>query len=121
WTGGSESLTLVALLGNEAPDTPSGVVYSGYFSPPALNTAGHIAFGAGLHGSSVNSSNNSGIWSDRSGSLDLVLRTGSQAPGALEGVVFASHFEPLVLNSAGQIAFKGFLSGDGVDFSNSSG
>ena len=46
-----------------------------------LNDAGQTAFRADLTGSGVGSTNNQGVWSEGSGSLALVARTGSQAPG----------------------------------------
>ena len=49
-----------------------------------LNDAGQVAFRANLTGSGVDSTNYQGVWSEGSGSLALVARTGSQAPGARE-------------------------------------
>ena len=73
----------VALSGQNAPGTTSGVNYAGFgFSGPALNESGRTAFYATLAGSGVDTTNEQGIWSEGSGSLMLVARTGSQAPGA---------------------------------------
>ena len=44
---------------------------------------------ASLTGSGVDSTNNAGIWSEGSGSLALVARSGSQAPGTPSGVNFS--------------------------------
>jgi hypothetical protein len=61
----------------------------------------------------------SGIWSNRSGSLELVVRNGVQAPSLPAGVVFADAFsQPPLLNDANQIAFIDDLSGAGVDATN---
>src|SRR5262249_20862640 len=74
------------------------------------NNAGRIAFfGILAQGSgAVTSTNDTGIWSAGSGSLSLVAREGSAAPGAGAGAVFTSFFTP-VLNGAGHTAFRGFL------------
>jgi hypothetical protein len=121
WTSGSGSLELVTRKGNHAAGTPSGVNYllsSPWF--PVLNDAGQIAFSSFLTGSGVNSTNDFGIWSDGSGELQLVARTGSQAPGTADGVSFFELNSP-TLNSAGQTAFRAILTGAGVDFTNDRG
>jgi hypothetical protein len=110
WSEGSGSLALVARAGNQAPGTPDGATYflftplptsCGGFctsrwlgSPVLLDDEGHTAFTALLGGADVTSSNGTGIWSERSGSLRLVARKGSQAPTAPVGVVFTSEFFP---------------------------
>ena len=122
------ALRTVALTGQQAPGTTGGVIYESFgalydsfagaiLSWPVLNDAGQTAFRANLTGSGVDSTNNHGVWSEGSGSLALVARTGSQAPGlprcklpidpALE------LFSP-VLNNAGQTAFYGGLTDGGV-------
>jgi formylglycine-generating enzyme required for sulfatase activity len=121
WSEGSGSLALVARTGSQAPGTPNGVNYSGSrFLPPVLNDAGQTAFRAVLTGSGVDSSNRLGIWSEGSGSLALVARAGSQAPGTANNVNYASLFDP-VMNDAGQTAFVAELTGSGVDSTNNSG
>src|SRR5262245_28410835 len=86
-------LRTVALTGQPAPGTLSGVSFNTFdahifqgppiplFRGPVLNDAGHVAFRANLTGSGVNSLNNQGVWSEGSGNLALVARTGSPAPG----------------------------------------
>ncbi len=121
WSEGSGSVALVARLGSQAPDTPSGVSYSFIddFSL-ALNDAGQTAFGALLSGSGVDITNASGIWSERSGRLALVARGGRHAPGTPDDVNFESFalYRPLALNDAGQTAFFAYLAGSGVDDTN---
>ncbi|MDZ4658532.1 MAG: hypothetical protein SH868_13225 [Bythopirellula sp.] len=90
---------------------------------PVLNDAGQTAFKARLIGSSVDSTNDFGLWSEGSGSLVLVAREGSQAPGVPSGVnfnLFVGYFAP-ALNNAGQTAFKASLIGDGVVSTNNEG
>jgi hypothetical protein len=127
WSEGSGSLAIVAREGDQAPGTPNGVKYGDFLDnilfttiTPALNNAGHTAFHATLTGSGVDSTNNNGVWSDGSGSLVLVARTGSQAPGTPNGVNFQSFSLP-ALNDAGQTAFHAMLTGSGVDSTNNAG
>lgn len=109
----------VALSDHEAPGTSAGVTF-GNFSSPSINSSGQVAFWSTLEGTSVDGTNETGIWSEGSGSLQLVARQGDQAPGTGNGVVF-SGFETPVLNDAGQTAFMSFLTGNHVDFTNNNG
>ena len=89
-----------------------------------LNDAGQTAFSADLTGSGVDSTNDAGIWSEGSGSLALVARSGDHAPGTPSGVNFSQlryHLMFAVLNDAGQIAFFASLTGSGVDSTNDLG
>jgi hypothetical protein len=122
WSNVSGSLELVARSGSPAADAPAGVNY-GLFSEssfPLLNDSGQLAFHAGLAGSGVDSSNNEGIWLGEPSDLMLVARRGEQAPDTPSGVNFA-HLHYPSLNSAGQIAFRADLTGDGVDSTNGRG
>ena len=76
----------------------------------------------------VDETNNRGIWSERGGSgLALVARSGNEAPGTPEGVLFSRFgtsgikFDIPALNNAGQTAFVGRLTGPGVDVTNNRG
>jgi hypothetical protein len=109
WSEGPGGLELRARLGSQAPGLPAGVNY-GYWSRAGLNDAGQIIFASYLSGSGVNSSNDRSVWSDVSGSLALVAREGSQAPGLTSGVTFDSHLTTAAINNAGQIAFVAGLS-----------
>jgi len=121
WSNRTGSIQLVARRGSQAAGTPSGVNFDfGVLSFPVLNDAGQLAFSSYLTGSGVNSTNDLGIWSDSSGSVALVARTGSQAPGTANGVNFFDLTTP-ALNSAGQTAFRANLIGNGVNFTNDKG
>ncbi len=122
WSGHSENLTLVALTGNSAPGTLSGAKFEILSGPVAFNNLGQVVLGANLVGNGVNSSNIEGLWSNRSGNLELVARRGSQAAGTPIGVnyVFSTPSYP-VLNDAGRIAFRSFLAGSGVNSTNELG
>jgi alpha-tubulin suppressor-like RCC1 family protein len=125
------NLELVARTGNHAPGTPHGVDFSSFggIQQFSLNKTGQTAFWGGLIGSGVDATNDEGVWSEGSGSLALVAREGSQAPGMPDGAVFgivvnASNKLFLArpaLNNAGQTAFASHVTGGGVDATNNGG
>jgi hypothetical protein len=124
WLGGAGSLGMVARTGDQAPGTPIGAVYSA-FPTLNLNDAGQMAFAALLQtgSGSVDQDNDEGIWSNGSGSLQMIARSGNQAQGLPSGVVYESFFPGLglSLNNAGQVAFKTILrpfQNGGVTFDN---
>ena len=119
WSGNPGNLALVAREGSQAPGLPVGVNYSEILNHKAINSAGHVAFVAGLTGEN-SSLHADGIWSDRSGFVELVTRRGNQAPGTPDGVKFDA-LRLVRLNDAGQIAFNAILSGDGLDSTNDRG
>jgi hypothetical protein len=122
WSEGAGPLALVARQGNQSPGTPAGANL-GNLTNPVLNGAGHVVFSGRMQGS-VNSTNDSAIWSDRTGTLSLVAREGSQAPGAPAGANFGDLYliYPM-LNRADRIAFTAELqtTGGGVTAANNSG
>jgi hypothetical protein len=120
--GGGSGLALVAREGSQAPGTDPGASFGDFsLSAPVLNGAGQTAFVGKLTGSSVTDTNAAGIWSEGGGSgLAMVARAGSQAPGMATGVNF-SFFDTPVLNGAGQTAFRGNLTGEGVTGGNGRG
>ncbi len=123
WTDRSGSLELVAREGNPAPGMPAGVNFDhvafGNYNPD-INASGRTAFVASVRGGGVTASNNTGIWSEGSGSLALAVRSGEHAPGTPTDVNFVG-FEPPRLNAAGKIAFQAHLTGNGVDTTNDDG
>jgi hypothetical protein len=109
WFGTAGNVQLVARKGEQATGTPSGVVY-GTFIRPTINNQNHVAFRANLAGSGVTNANDQGIFADVTGSMTLVARTGSHAPGVEVGANFRSFANP-VMNDADQIVFRGLLTG----------
>jgi hypothetical protein len=115
----------VARNARAAPGTGPDVNFSdfGVGKSVMINAAGQAAFLATLSGTGVNSTNDSGIWSEGSGALGLVVREGDAAPGTEPGVVylfFGSNNNP-VFNDAGQTAFYGSLTGPGIVPGNAAG
>ena len=126
WSEGSGNLGLVARTGDTAPGGGTfGTVVNVELFSPNLNNAGQTAFYGALTGGDM------GIWSQGSGSLAMVAREGSPAPGTPSNVTFS--FAPFLpsyapdlaipplLNNAGQISLSGFLKGSGTDNSNNTG
>lgn len=119
WTTSGGALALVARQGEHAAGTPSGVTYN-FLGHPTINSVGQIAFAGTLLGGPPVSGEDRGIWSNSTGSLALIARIGGPAPGAGGGVSFADVQSP-VINAAGHVAFKAWLSGSGVNSLNDRG
>jgi hypothetical protein len=120
-------LRTVALTGDVAPGTPAGVVYSRLVSERGvvMNASGRTAFSAYIEGNGIHSLNDTGVWSEGAGTLDLVVRNQEQAPGTGNGVQFweliDNAADTYILDSTGQTVFAGTLVGNGVDETNLSG
>lgn len=119
WTGAPESLVLLIRAGDQAAGLPAGVRYA---SGSGLNNfvfsaSGKIAVAADLVGTGIDSSNRWAIFTGTTGSINLVMRGGDQAPGLAAGVKLYD-MEELRANSAGQVALRTRLSGTDVNSSN---
>ncbi len=122
WSNTSGTLALVARAGDAAPGTEAtfGRMLLEYSrrGPPVINGAGQTAFIAELANSTGYGNEGVGIWSESGGSLTLVARDGSVAPGTDAEFL---NFDNLILNGAGQAAFHATLAGSGVGASNQEG
>ena len=92
------------------------------FEDPVLGPTGLVTFNATLQiiGEEEPYNHPDGIWSDRAGELSAIRLEGDQAPGVPSGNAFES-FDPVVMNSSGQIAFRGGLQSGGGTWSEGSG
>jgi hypothetical protein len=81
--------------------------------PPAINSAGQVAFSASLGGTSGGTADNSAIYRGNGGTLTQIVRKGQPAPGGIG--TFSAMTTP-DLNDAGQASFLAFLStgGNGI-------
>jgi hypothetical protein len=118
WSYRSGNLELVARRGVPAPGIDGDVEY-GSISGPRLDGAGNVSFFGELSGG-IDQTNRWGIWSQRSGGLELRLRSGSHAPGTAEGVKFFG-FNGLEVNDLADSAFNALLTGTGVSRQNDTG
>lgn len=122
-------LSLIARAGDQAPGVAVGERFGGSgssFQSPVLNDLSRVAFTAALNGETIHDSNDSGIWHyNKQGGLELAVREGERSPGTEQGITFGRYvlhaFDELVLNQQDQLAFVGYLEGDGIDASNDSG
>src|SRR5262249_3185879 len=111
---------LVARAGSNAPGTVGDVRFAG-FSSPVIDASGRVSFHAApLVGADASSGNNSGIWTDASGTLSLFIRAGDHAPSTPAGVNFSSFTSP-VFSTASRTAFRAVITGTGVDLNNNRG
>lgn len=120
WSNGSGTLDLIARKGTVAPGTTGGV-FNGFNNSPVINNSGRVAFHSYLlQGTGdVTADNDRGIWSNRLGSLALVVRNGDAAPD-VAGATFKNLGSPM-LNGLGRIAFVGKIDGPGITTQNDEG
>ncbi|HEY3394902.1 MAG TPA: choice-of-anchor tandem repeat NxxGxxAF-containing protein, partial [Lacipirellulaceae bacterium] len=105
-----------------APGAPSGVRFAsfpGYLptgSGPQLDSAGHTIFTAFLTTPDV--LNDSGIWSDASGSLNQFAKSGAHPPDLPDGIRFWNVidyvFTSYILTSDGHTGIFSSITGAGV-------
>jgi hypothetical protein len=102
----------VALRGQQAPGLPAGETFAtGFFSAaPTINNDGHVAFRAQTQVGGNDA--RTGIWTDRSGTLELLMVSGSATPEDAT-VTYAPGIETYI-NNAGNVFFEGDLSGPTV-------
>jgi hypothetical protein len=73
WYESAGTLNLAVRSGETPPGFDPGVSFAD-FGDPALNSANHLAFRATLTGSPIDPSNDTSIWSNRSGPMSLIAR-----------------------------------------------
>lgn len=74
WVERGGQLVLVARTGEQAPGTAPGITFSAFERQPIIGASGKLAFFAVVAGPGVDFDNNDGLWSEGSGSLELVIR-----------------------------------------------
>ena len=115
WSQRGGALTLIGREGDAAAGTPADF---DLLNRLVLNSEGKMAFLGRLVGEGVHGSNNHAIWSEGGGSLDLLARQGSLAPGTNGNFI---SFQSLVFNDAGQAGFLAKLRGSDLSFKKNSG
>jgi hypothetical protein len=100
----------VAVIGDEAPGLPDGQVFSLFVHGPTIDGQGGAAFFAASY--SPAGPAYQGVWQDGAGSLQPVVLTGEQAPGAEAGVTVQSVSNVVVTNPAGDVAVSAGFSND---------
>jgi hypothetical protein len=121
WSGRRSGLALTVRAGDQAPGTtPNKDFHS--FSHVTLNDSGRIAFLGYLKPDSLFplTDDLEGVWSNGSGSLQLLAQSGSRAPGTPAGIIFlggpgsGGTFSRPVINNEGKVAFVANLSEEGM-------
>lgn len=118
------ALEIVAREGSDAPGLGTGVEFSDFdvFAIPgatALNRTGTVLFNGPLRGAGIDLTNNRALWLSRSGTPELIARSGPAGPGPnLGGGLVFSSFRDFTLNSQDEFAFLAILDGPGVNLSN---
>jgi len=122
WSDASGDLSLVARTGQQAAGTGFGVQFKDFSfgERMMIDGMGQTYFEATLQGAGVSTANDRGFWQESHGSLSLLAREGDLAPD-LDSTANFSTLSSLVVNSSGQIAFIGGLTGSGIDTTNNRG
>lgn len=112
WAGTSESLRLVMHSGGYALEHSKDLDLIDV-SDPLISSSGAVAFRGQLRsGDGISGNNDSGIWSEGSGGLSLIVQEGDPVSG-LTGFVFGELFTQsasnLAINAAGQVAFEAVI------------
>jgi hypothetical protein len=104
--------TLAVRRGSAAPGTDANfTVING--NATTVNDLGQIVFQGALTGGTATAANDTGYWSGAPGSLSLVAREGSPAPGTV-GAVFDALIGTPSFNDLGHVLFTGALLGGDV-------
>jgi hypothetical protein len=120
WVQRGGPLTLLVREGDQAPGGPVGAIFGGSnldlinLSYPEIDAAGLVSFNGYMREAGVGEAPSTGFWSERSGSVQLLYRSGMQAPGAASGVTFFSFGGFPYTNADGRYSDQHTLSGGDV-------
>ena len=104
----------VALSGQTAPG--SDAVFS-EFRPPAISGNGGVSFTSVLSGPAIDETNDSGLWTDIYGDLELLARRGDPAAGMSKGDFGIVNYIPLLTESDHGV-FETGVEGKGINNNN---
>ena len=121
WMWDGTQLAKIVRGGELAPGTPTGAVFS-LPGAPLLRDAMLLFYSTLATTGGVTKSNDTGIWILENGTVSLVAREGTAAPGAPSGAVFNVLPVTLTGNDRGDFIFKAALrTGGAITSSNSDG
>ncbi|MFT5105454.1 MAG: hypothetical protein ACI8XO_002910 [Verrucomicrobiales bacterium] len=117
WAGSPAMLSVIAQKAAAAPGT-TGAFRS--FAAESIGGGGDVAIRATLVTQTgiIGSDNNEGIWTNRSGSLELVAREGDVAPCLPTTDALFGRFDTMSVADDGSVCFFAYLKGPGVNSSN---
>ncbi|MCI0362661.1 MAG: hypothetical protein L0Y44_06340 [Phycisphaerales bacterium] len=121
WKQADSGLQLVARDGDQAAGFPNGVAYGAVLGLADFNEQHHLLIGGQVFGPGITAANDEVLWSDRSGSLQVIAQDGQPAPGT-NGLVFGEGqlgaaygpFPKFVMTSASELVVEANLAGPGV-------
>lgn len=120
WSNRSGELSMIVGPGIDQPGVPVGSVAGAHFYNLTA-TGSAIGFIASIDSFDPNQIfiEDAGIWHDLSGGMQLVVKSGDQVPGEVDGVVFGSMAEfdgrdLFRLGTHGDIGFRAELKGPGI-------
>ena|GEM_PF-2723102 len=105
----------VALTGQQAVGFDAGFTYSEPLPFQGSAEDGRVAFTGGVIDPATSRFAAFGLWREGIESVQLVARTGQQAPGMPPGVNLAG-INPGALNGSGRVLFIAFFDGTGITF-----
>jgi hypothetical protein len=105
--------------GDDAPGLGAGVTFDAGFDRVVIDSASRLTFLGTVAGTGVDATNDTGIWSERSGSLAIEYREGDPAGSIGAGVVF-DRFRSPIITADGDLMFTSDLIGTGIDATNDS-
>ncbi len=95
-----------------------GGIFSTVNQGHATNDAGEIVFNGLVAGGDATTTSDFGMFANLAGSLKLVVREGTTAPGAAgTAPVFSTYYDKRI-NNAGQVGFATGLTGTGINATN---
>ncbi len=101
---------IVAVSGMQAPGLGPGLTVENMVEP-TINASGVVGFLGGIDGIGVTRDNSTVVLNGTPGSLGLVAREGSQAPGANPGAVWRFFTGPTIIDGQGNVSFASRIIG----------
>ncbi|MFT5105485.1 MAG: hypothetical protein ACI8XO_004703 [Verrucomicrobiales bacterium] len=120
FSGEPGSLTVVSREGDVAPGPAAAAAVFQTYAAESINNAGRVAFEASLRtgsGTPISSSNNTGLYTNSNGAVELVAREGDLAPCLAGTAGNFSSFRDIFIAENGDVYFRVFLKGGAVDSS----
>ncbi len=115
--GDPSALTIISREGDVAPGTDPAVFST--YGAESINSSGAVAFEAFLKtgggGSPVTTTNNTGIYANSNGVVQLVAREGDVAPCVAGPAGVFADFREIIIVDNGDVYFRAFLRGPTVD------
>lgn len=102
-----------------APGTGGTAEFSTVVFQEILDESGGVTFAGTLSGPTITTANDNGLWRERDGVVELLMRQGDSAPGTPPGVKFGTSTGPGLLNlhaasESGNLVFTSQIHGPGI-------